>query len=306
MPEPIKIIFVGTSAAVPSIKRGQSCTAIQFSQETVLIDVGENAQQAIQRFKVKIGKKLTILLTHLHPDHTLGLIGILTSQEMIGRKRPIQIVAPKGFIEFMKLLFRAYGIRISYSLQIFEIRESRGALDMGSWVLEWFPAIHFDPSYSYVIREKDHPGRFNIEKAQQLGVPKGPLWGKLQHGESVEINGKKISSEDVLGPSIPGKTIVVSGDTSPNEELIEKGQNADLLIHEGTFPAEEQEKHEKYKHSRTIDAARIARRANVKRLVINHVSTRVTDHRKEEEKLREIFPDLEIATDGLEIVLRYE
>ncbi len=306
MPEPIRIVFLGTSAAVPSIDRGQSCTAIQFSQETILVDVGENAQRSIQKFRVKIGKKLTILLTHFHPDHTLGLIGLLTSQEMMGRTRPIQLVAPEGCIDFLKLLFRAYGLRISYTLQIYEIREERGKLDMGRWILEWFPAIHFPPAYSYIIREKDHPGKFRIEKAKQLGVPQGPLWGKLQRGETVEIDGKTVTPDEVLETSIPGKVIVISGDTSPNEELVRKSQGADLLIHEGTFPANENDKHEKYKHSRTIDAARIARQARVKHLVINHVSTRITDLQEEEDKIREVFANLEIATDGQEILLRYD
>ncbi len=305
MPEPIRVVFIGTSAAVPSVDRGQSCTAIQFAQETVLVDVGENAQRAIQKFGVRIGKKLTILLTHFHPDHTLGLIGLLTSQEMMGRKRPIQIVAPEGCIDFLKLLFRAYRIRVSYTLQIYEICEQRGKLDMGRWILEWLPALHFPPSYSYIIREKNHPGKFHVEKAEHLGIPRGPLWGKLQRGEKVEISGKIISPQEVLEAPIPGKVIVISGDTSPNKELIEKSKGADLLIHEGTFPADEQEKHERYRHSRTIDAARIALRSKVKYLVINHVSTRIADLQSEEEKVREVFSNLEIATDGREIILRY-
>ena len=303
MPAPIKVVFLGTSATVPNLERRQSSTAVIINGETILVDVGEDVQRAIIEHKVKTGKKLTILITHYHPDHCQGLMALLTSMDLMGRKRPVRILGPKGLIEFLNNFFALFKTSVSYPIQYYEIEKKYGLMNMDDWILEWFKVDHFGFSLGYSIIEKDHPGKFDVEKALELGIPKGPLWGKLQRGEEIEVNGQKFKPSDVLGPSIPGRKIVFSGDTKPTEILIETAKGADLLIHEGTFPHWEKEKHKKYKHSRTIDAAVTAKLANVKKLAINHISSRISDVAEESEIVKKIFPNSIIAYDGLRISL---
>ncbi len=304
MPEPIKVIFLGTSSTVPTLERRQSSTAVIIRNETIIVDIGEDIQRAIIEHKVKTGKELTILITHFHPDHCQGLLAFLTSMDLMSRKRPVRIIGPEGLTDFLRNFFILFRTSVRYPIHLYEIKEEEGEIDMGNWILEWFPAVHFGFSLGYVLKEKDYLGKFNVKKALDLGIPMGPLWGKLQRGEEIEFNGEIIRPEEVLEGPIPGKRIVFSGDTKPNEILVGKAKNADLLVHEGTFPHWETDKHEKYMHSRTIDAAEIAKKANVKRLIINHISPRIKDVNEETKKVKEIFENAILSYDGLRIILK--
>ena len=297
-----RLLFLGTSAALPTPERNQSCISLQTPYGTLIFDVGEGAQTSIQKYKVKLKKNFTILLTHFHPDHCQGILGLLSSLDLLGRKEQVTIIGPVGTIQFIKEYFRLFSLGVRYNIKVFEIEKS-GRIDFGQYWIEWFPTEHFYPSYGFIFREKPQRGKFNEKKARELGIPEGRERTKLIRGETILVNGRLITPSEVVGPETPGISIAYTGDTKPSEIVANAVKNVDILIHEGTFPSIDDNRYLKYRHSRIIDAAYIAKQADVKRLFITHISSRVTDLDNELRKAKSVFENSELAFDGLEYII---
>ena len=178
-------------------------------------------------------------------------------------------------------------------------------LDNKDFTLESFPLSHSDTSFGYSLVTKPKIGKFNVEKATKLGIPRGDLWKKLQSGNSIELNGKKIVPSDVLDKIEDNSLkIVITGDTPYDQTTIDYAKNADLLIHDSTYPSYEEERAKKYLHSTCIDAAKIAKEAKVKRLILTHISELHQDLGESLEETKEIFKNSEFAEDGLKISIK--
>jgi len=296
------VTFLGTSSAPPQVGRRQSSVSVRCRNHNLLFDVGEAAQ--VQMIKNKIGfKNLTIFLTHLHADHTQGLIGILSTRNFYDMKSPVTIIGPPWTSSFVFLQLLAYRFYPEYEIKIIET-EGGTVLLNNDLHIESFKVNHSDDSVGYKITTHRNLGAFNVEEAKNRNIPRGKLWKLLQEGIPIEIKNQKIFPSEILDDSSK-KTIsvVITGDTKIDQNVINKSSNADLLIHDATYPPSETKRAKKYKHSTCLDAAYVAKFANVNRLIMTHISN---IHKDLDESLREskkIFENCEFAYDDLQIVL---
>ena len=296
------VTFLGTSSAPPQVERRQCSISIKYRNHNLLFDVGEAAQ--VQMIKNKINfKNLTIFLTHLHSDHTQGLIGILSTRNFYDMKSPVTIIGPPWTSSFVFLQLLAYRFYPDYEIKIIESEGGTVFLN-NDLLIESFKVNHTEDSLGYKITTISNIGVFNVEKAIEKGVPKGEMWKKLQEGEPIEINSKTIFPSEVLNDSEKKSiNVVITGDTKIDQNVINKSANVDLLIHDATYPPSETERAQKYKHSTCLDAAYVAKFAKVERLIMTHISN---IHENLEESLKEskkIFKNCDFAHDDLQIVL---
>ncbi|MBS7609392.1 ribonuclease Z [Candidatus Bathyarchaeota archaeon] len=303
----LEIIFLGTSAGVPTTKRSTSSVAVLRKGELFLFDCGEGTQRQMMFAGVGFSRETYIFITHLHGDHTLGLPGLIQTMDMVGRAKPLRIFGPPGIRGFIEFTVRSVGAKPSYGLQISETSTPGSILEAKEYIVRTALAEHGSFALAYALEEKQRPGRFYPEKARALGVPEGFLWGRLQRGHNVRLkDGKIVKPEEVLGPPRRGLKIVYSGDTRPSEAIIELSKEADLLIHDGTFEGSLSEKAREEGHSTALEAAEVALKAGVKRLVLTHISARYEDTKPLLEEARKIFPNSSIAEDFLRLRLKYE
>ena len=295
----LTLTFLGTGAAIPSLDRNVASLALAREGETLLFDCGEGTQRQMMRYGVSFSVR-DIFFTHFHADHLLGLTGLVRTLGLQDRTDPLRLYGPRGARRVLEHAL-AVGIeRNKFPVQIEELapgdKVSRPEYDV--MALE---ADHRAPSLAYVLLEHTRLGRFQPERVRDLGVPEGPLWGRLHRGETVELpDGRRVGPADLVGPPRPGRKVVISGDTRPSAAIAAAAARADLLVHEATFSAEETEKAAQTGHSTASDAAGIARDAGVRRLVLTHISARYT--REAPELLAEaqaVFPESMVARDGL-------
>lgn len=270
----LRLIFLGTSAGLPTIKRGLSCIALKYRGDMLLFDCGEGAQRSIVTAGLGFPKNLRIFITHLHGDHVLGLPGLLQTLSLMNRSDALYLYGPKGLENFIKSLKDILKFNISYNLYISEIT-SGIIVDEKHYLIKAVETSHIVQNYAYSFEEKPKPGKFYPEKALALGVPMGPLWKKLQEGNCVlNIFGTLISPSQVMDPPRNGFKIVFSGDTRPCESILNLSVGADILIYDSTFDDSLLEKAISDGHSTAGEAAEIALKAGVKMLVLTHISAR--------------------------------
>lgn len=300
----MEITFLGTSSAVHSNERNHPSIAIKAFGETILFDCGEATQRQIISSKISPMKISKIFLTHYHGDHILGLPGLLQSMSLNGREAKLTIYGPKGLDKVKNAIYSLGYCAIEYPVEFIEI-DSGIIEDNETYFIQAERVRHNVPTLAYSIEEKKKP-RFLREKAIELGVPVGPDFGRLHNGEEVEVNGKIIKPEQVLGEPRKGVKITYSGDTKPCEEMIMLAQDSTLLIHESTFVEEDKMNAEEHAHSTSVDAAYIARESNSKRLILTHISTRYTKEYEEKmlDEAREVFENTELAYDLLEVEVK--
>jgi ribonuclease Z len=297
----MRMTFLGTGGGIPSISRSLPSVAVTYLGELILFDCGEGAQRQMMRAGTGFKQKLTILLTHLHGDHIFGLPGLIYTLSMLDRRHPLRIIGPRGTRDFVEALLSIRFGKLSYEIEVKEI-DGGIAYESRDFMVDAMDASHTVKSLAYRLRERDRPGRMRIEILEKLGVPRGPLWGKLQRGEPIEFSGRIIRPEEVIGSPRRGRIIVYTGDTRPSDGVAEFSRGADILIHDATFGSEFEEDAVKEGHSTARQAAEIALRAGVKRLYLFHISPR---YEGDEEKLlmeaRQVFPNTYLAEDLLSI-----
>ena len=299
----MEIIFLGTSSAVHSKERNQPSIAIKAFGEIILFDCGESTQRQLLHTNVSPMKISKIFLTHYHGDHILGLPGLLQSMSLNGRESKLKIYGPKGLDKVKNAIYSLGYCTIDYPIEFIEI-DSGIIEDNEQYFIKAQRVMHNVPALAYSIEEKKKP-RFLREKAIELGVPVGPDFGKLHNGQEVEINGKIIKPEQVLGKPRKGKKITYSGDTRPCEEMVMLARDSTILIHESTFIQKEKTNADEYGHSTSTDAAYIALDSNSKELILTHISTRYGQEYGEImlKEAREIFENTKLAKDFMEVKL---
>ena len=300
----MEITFLGTSSAVHSNERNHPSIALKAFGQTILFDCGEATQKQMISSNISPMKISKIFLTHYHGDHILGLPGLLQSMSLNGRETKLTIYGPKGLDHIKDAIYSFGYCAIDYPVEFIEI-DSGIIEDTEEYFIQAERVRHSVPTLAYSIEEKKKP-RFLRDKAIELGVPVGPAFGRLHNGEEVEINGKIIKPEQVLGEPRKGVKITYSGDTRPCEEMIMLARDSTLLIHEPTFIEEDKPNAEEHAHSTSVDAAYIARESNSKKLILTHISTRYTKEHENQmlEEAREIFENTELAHDLMEIEVK--
>jgi ribonuclease Z len=275
----------------------------------LLFECGEGTQRQMMRYGVSFALS-EIFFTHFHADHFLGVIGLIRTLGLQGRPEPLFLYGPKGAKKVLTTALQLGVERVPFPVEIVELkagdtvgreggRGKRDGYDIGA-----FPTEHGGgPSVGYVLREHVRRGRFDVAKARALGIPEGPLWGKLTKGETVGLpDGRTVGPAELVGPTRPGRLVAFTGDTRPCAATVDAAQGADLLIHEATFGEEERDRARDTGHATAKEAAQVALAAKAKRLVLSHVSARYSMSADElVREAREVFPNVSVAKDGLEV-----
>ncbi len=296
----MEIVFLGTSGCVPTRERNLSAILLEYLGESFLFDCGEGSQRQMRFAGVNFMRIDNVFITHLHADHFLGLGGMIQSMDFLERTRPLEIHGPKGLKETMEHMLSMGTFQMDcMSVGVHEIKP--GLVKEGDrYKITCAKTEHTQNSLAYCFEEAPKK-KFLKKKALELGVPEGRLFSKLQRGEAIEINGKKITPAQVLSKPIPGRKLVYTGDTRVCESVIKLAENADVLIHDGTFSHEDLENVGKAGHSTVKQAAEVAKKANVKKLFLTHISQRYTEPKKLEREAREIFPESYVAEDFMRV-----
>jgi ribonuclease Z len=291
----LDVVFLGTSASMPTAQRGLAAQLVRRGGDRLLIDCGEGTQRQLLRSSVGLVELEEIFLTHYHADHVLGLPGMLKTFALRGRELPLAIHGPPGLRDLFGALRRVVG-RLPYPLVLVEAVPG-DVLERDEYRLEPVPVMHGVPAIGWALVENERPGRFDVAAADALGVPSGPERGLLQHGEPVTLaDGRVVTPDAVLGPSRPGRKVVVAGDGAPSPAFVEAAHGADLLVHEATFSEEERERARETLHSTAADAAEAAREAEVALLALTHLSPRYFGPELASEA-RLVFPETVVPGD---------
>jgi len=296
----MKLVFLGTSAAQPTEKRGLSCICLEKEGEILMFDAGEASQIAYMKSGLGWNKKMKLFVTHLHGDHCVGILGLLQTMSMQNRTESLEIFGPKGIDEFLAANIKVLNFGLPFSILINIISEGK-IFENKKYLIHTTKANHSITAFSYLFEEKDKPGRFNVEKAKELGIPEGELWNKLQNGEEITSNEKIIKPEQVLGEKRPGKKIGISGDTMPTKKLEEFFYQCDYLVFDSTFIEEEKQRALDTCHSTAKQAAELGKNAEVKNLILTHFSARYKDELQHKMEAEKIHNSVITAKDLLEV-----
>jgi ribonuclease Z len=301
----LRITFLGTGGSLPTRNRNPSAVIVNLKGELLLFDCGEGTQQQMMRAKTGMMSLSSIFVSHFHADHFLGIPGLIQTMSFLGRKEPLTIYGPEGTREFTEF-FKVLGYcNLKYEIRGVEL--SPGDVVEGKdYIVRALKTEHSVPSLGYALIENPRPGRFNRERAVELGVPPGPLFAKLQKGSPVEVNGKTVMPEEVVGAPRPGRTIIYSGDTRPCEAVLEASRDADILIHDGSFADEMADWAEESMHSTAGEVADLAKESGVRQLVLTHISSRYTDDVEPILKdSKKVFENVIVAEDLMELEVPY-
>jgi ribonuclease Z len=300
----MRITFLGTAAARPTVGRNVSALTVQREGELLMFDCGEGTQRQMMRYGTGFSLH-DVFFSHLHADHFLGIIGLLRTLGLQGREEEMRLWTPRGTESLLRQAVELGVERVGFEVRITGL-EPGEEVARGEYAIVPFRSTHGARCLGYAIRERPRLGRFDPARARELGVPEGPLWGKLHHGQPVEVEGRIVEPAEVVGRERPGRLLVYTGDTRPSRYTVEAASEADLLIHEATFALDEAERAAATGHSTARDAASVARDAGVRRLVLTHFSPRYADDpRTLEREARAVFSDVTAAYDGLVIEVPY-
>lgn len=300
----LRLTFLGTSAAQPTVHRNLSGLAVKADADLLLIDCGEGSQRQMIRYGTGFSVDL-VFFTHFHADHYLGIIGFLRTLGMMGREEKLTLYGPPPARRLLTTALHLGIERLHFPVEIVELAPGEQVKRAG-YSLQAVQVDHRVNALAYLLAEETRPGRFQLEAARALGVAEGPDFGRLQRGVAVTTpSGRVVRPEEVLGPPRPGRKLVVSGDTRPCRTVVEAAREADLLVHEATFCEDERERALETRHSTAREAARVAREAGVKRLILTHLSSRHdVDVRPLLQEARQEFSGaVEVASDGLTVEL---
>jgi ribonuclease Z len=289
----LSVMFLGTAGSMPTVQRAPASVLIRRGGDRILIDCGEGSQRQLLR-SVGLPDLEHVFLTHYHADHFLGLPGMLKTFTLRGRTRPLTVYGPRGLERLMSDLRRVYG-KLSYEVRIVELAPG-AAVELGDYRVGAYSVVHGTEAVGYALVEDDRPGRLDAGRASELGVPAGPLLGALQRGEAIEVDGKRVTPEEVVGEPRAGRKVVVTGDSEPCETTRVVAQGAELLVHDGTFSHEEVERARKTGHSTVREAAELARETGVSLLALTHLSSRYVASALEKEA-REVFANTVLPRD---------
>lgn len=272
----MQITFLGTSSGVPTRSRNVSSVALRLPQraEVWLFDCGEGTQHQLLRSQLKTSQISRIFITHMHGDHIFGLMGLLASCGLAGNVDRVDLYGPPGLHEYLRACRQYSSTHFAFPYQVHTVQPGLIYEDE-DYLVTCGPLKHRVTAFGYRVEEKDRAGRFDVEKAKALGIPSGPIYGKLKRGETVTLeDGRIIRGTDLCGPMEMGRKIVYCTDTVYCEEAVNLSQGADVLIHEATFSHQDAQMAFERLHSTSTMAAQVALGASVRQLIMTHFSPR--------------------------------
>ncbi|MHC5217557.1 ribonuclease Z [Enterococcus sp. LJL128] len=299
----MELQFLGTGAGVPAKHRNVSSIALKLLDErnaVWLFDCGEGTQLQILKSNIRPRKIEKIFITHLHGDHIYGLPGLLSSRSFQGGNEQLDIYGPQGIKNFIETSFSVSKTRVSYPIVYHELSDGGVAFEDKQFKVEYLPLDHGILSYGYRVAEADHEGELQVEKLKELGIPSGPMYGRIKRGETVTLeNGQVINGKDFVGQKKAGRIVTILGDTRKTKNSITLARGADVLVHESTYNKDEAQMARSYYHSTSHQAAETAKMAEVKQLILTHISARYLnkDIIQLEDEAKEVFPVVKAVKD---------
>jgi len=249
-------------------------------------------------------REMKICITHMHGDHILGLPGLIQTMSLLCRTRTLEIYGPAGLGDFIEAIEKTIKFTLTFRLEVIEIEDEGLVCAEDEYEIIAARADHVAPAFAYSLEEKSRPGKFYPEKAKALGIPEGVAWAKLQHGTTVKLpNGRVVEPQEVLGPPRSGRKISYSGDSRFSEALVKLAKNADLLIHDCTFDDGLAKRAAEDGHSIPSQVAKTAKKANVKRVILTHISARYKTPNLLLNQTRKGFINAVVAEDFMKIDL---
>ena len=323
----MEIIFLGTSAAVPTRQRNLPSVVLLYNGEQILFDAGEDVQRRYEDAGLKFNAPLSIFISHMHGDHVIGLPGLLFHFTLISRTQEVKIWGPPGIFSYLYLHRIVTGLRAPFLRDVFEINSQENHIirydfqgkpdqqpekimvtnnrvyETPNYTIDAIPMCHSVPTTGFRFHEKPRPGRFHPDIAQKHNIPQGNLWKKMQMGKTVEYKGIFYNPEElgIVGPKRPGYIISYSADTKLCGSLYELAKDSDVFICEATFGDELSDLADEKLHMTTSQSAEVAKSSNVSQLILTHISSRYPDEQILLNQATSIFPNSLIAKDLLRI-----
>ena len=299
----LEIIMLGSGGSMPTENRNLPAIAVRYQGWILMFDAGEDVQRQIDRAGLGTNKKMAIFVSHMHADHLLGLPGLLLRFSLLGRMKPLKIFGPKELIEYVKMNQATINLGTTFETFVHAI-EPGVIFQEEDLTVKAFEVDHRGFALGYELTLQKPTGEFIPERAEKLGIQKGPLWSKLAAGESVKLDdGTTVHPEEVTGPRPNPVKIVYSGDTRPCQALREASQNANVLISEAMYTVEHEDLAEERGHSTAKAMAQIASESNVDLLVLTHYSPRYFDGSDIIREGKSNFVDTVLARDLMRITL---
>jgi ribonuclease Z len=298
----LAVRLLGTSASRPTVERNVASLSLVREGETMLFDCGEGTQRQMMRYHVSFALS-DIFFSHFHADHLIGVIGLLRTLALQGREEPLRLWGPRGGTRVLRGAASFGADRPTFPVEIAELEPGQPIRRNGYQILPFAVDHGGPPSFGYALIEDERKGRFNPDRARELGIPEGPLWGRIHRGLAVTLDdGRTIDPSEIVGLPRRARRVVISGDTRPCDATIAAAADADLLVHEATFGDEEAERALQTGHSTAREAATVAKAAGVKRLVLTHFSARYSRDASElENEAKAVFDEVVVGKDGMEI-----
>ncbi len=296
-----EVFVLGTSGMMPLPNRFLTSAMVRRDGELFLFDCGEGTQVSLKMLNLKWKKINSIFISHMHADHVTGLPGILMLSSQVDRDEPLTLYGPPKLKEYVDANRRILDMYINYEI-IVKTAEPGVILETEDFFVRAFRLNHTKPCLGYVMQEKDRPGEFHPEKAKELGVPMGPLWGKLQKGQKVALaDGSTIESAQVMGAKREGRKFSYVTDSLYLPSIAGEVANSDLLLCEGMFTSDMAETAYEKKHMTASQAAQIAKDGNVAKLGLLHYSPRYGDRelRFLLKDARNVFPNTILSKDRM-------
>ena len=275
----MRLTFLGTSAGTPTLDRNVTALALALDnqKEWYLVDCGEGTQQQLMRCRYTLSGLKTIFVTHVHGDHMFGLPGLITSASMQGRKETLTICAPGGVEDFVRHALECAAVtHLPFRLIFRATDKADFCYQDDSFSVTSHELSHRVPSFAYRFSERCRPGALDQEKLEQLGVPRGPLWGELQNDNCVALDcGRIVKPAQVKKPPELARVAVIGGDNDTPSLLNRALQGAHVLVHEATFTEDVLAKvGPQYMHSTARQVAEAAEAASVRHIILTHFSGR--------------------------------
>ena len=298
----LEAFVLGCGGMMPLPYRHLTSVLLRRDGDLFLFDCGEGTQGSLKRLNLKWKKIDAIFISHTHADHVTGLPGMLMLSAQVDRTEPLYIYGPPKVREYVETSRQVLDMYINYPIIIKEITAPCVVHEGKDFYIRAFPLSHTKTCVGYTLEELDRPGEFNPEKAESLGIPRGPLWGKLQRGEEVtSADGKIISPGDVMGEKRSGRKFSFVTDTQYLPTIAREVQGSDLLICEGMFADDCEDQAKEKKHMTARQAATIARDSASSRMAMIHYSPRYTDRELDVllKQAQEVYPKAELTKDRM-------
>jgi ribonuclease Z len=295
----LAVTILGNNSAVPAFDRHPTCQVVTMDGNLFLVDCGEGTQIQMIRYKIRRSRISHIFISHLHGDHYFGLVGLINTFGLLGHLQDLHVYAPAPLQQIIEWQLKVASTTLPYQLYFHTISKEEVLVDEEKFTVKCFPTNHRIECYGFSFHEKKKPRKLNPGKAVEYGIP-AIFFDRLKKGDDyVQKDGTIVKNEWVTEESPPGKNYAFCADTKYDESIIPHIQHADLIYHETTYlDALQQRAFERF-HTTTRQAALIAKKAEVKKLLIGHFSSKYDTLEEFESEAREVFPNTELALEGV-------